>query len=268
MSKIRISETKNSENVQRFINGFKLLLGSKNPYQVWSDLMLMFATSLQNSCTRFYLESKNKTLINTWNAREEQYLKTIKQYSAKEQRIITQMFALLTMEYQDNPYQDLLGNIYMQLEIANKNAGQFFTPYNISQMSAKVTINKPMLSKQVHDKGYVSVNDPSVGAGGMLIAAAEVCSNLFKKLNYKNHVYFVGQDIDITCCHMSYIQISLLGLAGYIIHANTLTTPVVDYFKDNSLIWTTPYYNMDIWQGRILSHRLGMLMQERNVDNV
>ena len=58
MSKIRISETKNSENVQRFINGFKLLLSSKNPYQVWSDLMLMFATSLQNSCTRFYLEGR------------------------------------------------------------------------------------------------------------------------------------------------------------------------------------------------------------------
>lgn len=49
MSKIRISETKNSE----------------------SDLMLMFATSLQNSCTGFYLDSKNKTLINTWNARKE-----------------------------------------------------------------------------------------------------------------------------------------------------------------------------------------------------
>ena len=196
MSKIRISETKNSENIQRFINGFKLLLSSKNPYQ------------------------------------------------------------------------DLLGNIYMQLEISNKNAGQFFTPYNISQASAKVAISKPMLSKQVHDKGYVSVNDPSVGAGGMLIAAAEICNDLFKRLNYKNHVYFVGQDIDITCCHMSYIQISLLGLAGYIIHANTLTTPVVDYFKDNSLIWTTPYYNMDIWQGRILFHKLGMLMQERKVDNV
>lgn len=268
MSKIKISNTKNSEYVQRFINGFKLLLTNKNPYKLWDDLTTIFAIALQNGCTRFYLDSKNKILVDTWNAREEQYLKIINQYNKKEQKIITQMFALLTMEYSKRPYQDLLGNIYMQLEISNKNAGQFFTPYNVSQMSAKVTMDKPKIAKQVHKKGYVNINDSSAGAGGMLIAAAEQCNELFKKLDYRNHVYFVAQDIDITCCHMAYVQLSLLGLAGFVICANTLTNPTVDYFKDNSLIWTTPYYNMDIWQGRILSHNLGMLMEERKINNV
>lgn len=38
MSKIKISDVKNSERVQRFINGFKLLLTNKNPYKLWDDL--------------------------------------------------------------------------------------------------------------------------------------------------------------------------------------------------------------------------------------
>lgn len=252
---------KNKENKnykERFKKGFEILLYGRNPYEVWSDIIELFAITLQNNCTLHY--KQNDMLKNVWEDRENTYLKIIKKYNKKEQKIITQMFALLVMEYEKNPNQDLLGEMYMLLGVSNSKAGQFFTPYNLCQCMSEITIDKKMIAKTVHKKGYVSINDCACGAGATLISAASQCDNLFKKLNYKNHVYFVGQDVDLRCVQMCYIQLSLLGLAGYVIHANTLTTPTVDFWKDNANIWITPYYNMDVWQGRILFHNANMLL--------
>jgi hypothetical protein len=262
-----MAKNKNAENKnykQRFQNGFNILTRSKSPYKVWSDLMLLYATCLQNSCTQHYLKSGNEKLISVWNNREQQYINTITAYTEKEQKIIMQMFVLLIWEYELYPYQDLLGSIYMSLGIQNKNQGQFFTPYDLCKLSANVTIDKKTMSKAVKEKGYASICDPTVGGGAMLIASAERCNKIFNKLQYRNHVCFVGQDLDATCCHMCYIQLSLIGLAGYIVNANTLTTAKVDFYKDNEKIWITPYYNSDVWQGRILFHNLGMLMEGSN----
>lgn len=248
----------NESYIKRFENGFKILTRSRHYYTVWSDIISLFALSLVNNCTRHYL--LNDKLKDVWEEREKEYLKIINSYNEKEQKIIPQMFALLVMEYEERPYQDLLGSMYMLLGISNKDAGQFFTPYSLCQAMSEITINKKELKRGVKEKGYISINDPSVGGGATLISSAEICDNLFNRLNYKNHVLFVGQDIDVICCRMAYIQLSLLGLAGYILHGNTLTKPDFDFMEDNINIYPTPYYNMDLWQGRILAHRKGMLL--------
>ena len=259
---------KNKEsNAKIFENGFKKLCYTRSPYTVWENLMEMFATCLQNGCTRYYLETGNEILINTWNKREKRYNDLASKYSNEEIKLMAEMFAALTLELSENPYQDFLGKMYMNLEISNSDAGQFFTPFDVSKMCAEITADHKTLRDAVKEKGFASVCDPSVGAGGMLIAGAYKCSKEFHRLDYKNHVYFVGQDLDITCVHMCYIQLSLTGHAGYVLHGNTLTKPDFDYFKDNENIWTTPYYNSNIWQMRILFHGFGPLMEERKNKN-
>lgn len=252
-------KNKTNENyIKRFENGFEILTRSRHGYTVWSDIISLFALSIVNNCTRHYL--MNDKLKDVWEERENEYLRIINNYNEKEQKIIPQMFSLLVMEYEQNPYQDLLGSMYMLLGISNKDAGQFFTPFSVCQAMAQTTIDKQSLKRGVKERGYVSINDPSVGGAATLIASAEICDNLFNRLNYKNHVLFVGQDIDVICCRMAYIQLSLLGLAGYILHGNTLTKPEFDFMEDNINIYPTPYYNMDVWQGRILFHNKGMLL--------
>lgn len=255
---------KNKENKnykKRIEKGFIILTHARSQYEVWSDLMLLYANSLVNNCTLHYKE--HEKLKSIWEEREKQYIDTINKYNEKEQKIIVQMFSLLVLEYEQHPYQDLLGEIYMMLGISSKNNGQFFTPFNVCDCMSELTFDKKTVAKTVHEKGYVSINDPSCGGGATLISSAKQCDILFKKLNYKNHVLFVGQDIDLTCVRMCYIQLSLLGLAGYVLHGNTLTKPEFDFFKDNKYIYPTPYYNMDVWQGRIMAHGLDMLMEEK-----
>lgn len=82
---------------------------------------------------------------------------------------------------------------------------------------------------------------------------------MFKKYNYQNHVYFVGQDIDITCVHMCYIQLSLHGLAGYVIHDNSLIKPEPVLPEDIEKIWFTPVWFNDVWSMRRLFHNQDIL---------
>ena len=68
-------------------------------------------------------------------------------------------------------------------------------------------------------------------------------------LNYQNHVLVVAQDIDKTVALMCYIQLSLLGVAGYVKVGNSLTEPMTD--NDNKEnYWYTPMYFSPVWTMR------------------
>lgn len=259
MSK-NIAVRNTSNNVQRFINGFRKLSAQRNNYQTWDDVISLFAITLANQSSLWYKDDKKLKAV--WEERENEYLRIINKYDKKEQRLFPQMFALLVDEFAENPEQDLLGSIYMQLEIGSKNLGQFFTPYDICKMMSSITFDKKSIAKQVHTKGYVSINDCACGGGATLIAAAAECSRLFKKLNYQNHCFFVAQDIDKTSALMCYIQLSLIGVAGYVVIGNTLTDPYAskifnDYPQD---VFFTPVYFDSVWTMRRLFHGLDIMM--------
>ena len=250
-------ETDDKNYKKRFEKGFKLLCGSKSTYQVWSDCMALFAITLANQST--LPMTKSEQFKEVWCKREKEYLRIINNYSKKEQKLFPQMFALIVEELEERPNQDLLGELYMMLQISNKNAGQFFTPYDICEMMSKLTFDRKELGKTVHKKGYANVYDCACGAGATLISASEQCKEMFKKYNYQNHVYFVGQDIDIICVHMCYIQLSLHGLAGYVIHDNSLIKPEPKLPEDLEKIWFTPMWFTDVWTMRRFFHNQDIL---------
>ena len=137
------SENKNYK--KRFEKGFKLLCSSKSPYQVWSDCMALFAITLANQSI---LPMTNlEQFKEIWDKREKEYLRIINNYSKKEQKLFPQMFALIVEELEERPNQDLLGELYMMLQIHNKNAGQFFTPYSVCEAMSKLTFDRKELGK-------------------------------------------------------------------------------------------------------------------------
>ena len=256
-----MSENKNYK--KRFEKGFKLLCDSKSPYQVWSDCMALYAITLANQS--ILQMTKLEQFKEIWDKREKEYLRIINSYSKKEQKLFPQMFALLVMELEARPNQDLLGQLYMNLGIMNKNIGQFFTPYDVCEVMSKCAFDRKELGKTVHKKGYASVYDCACGAGATLISASEQCKEMFRKYNYQNHVYFVGQDLDETCVHMCYLQLSLHGLAGYVICDNTLIKPEPELPKDLNKIWFTPIWFNNVWTMRRLFHNQDILGRTLNV---
>ena len=84
-------------------------------------------------------------------------------------------------------------------------------------------------------------------------------------LNYQNHILIEAQDIDFTAAMMCYIQLSLLGVAGYIKVGNTITEPIsLSDTLEN--YWFTPMYFSEIWHTRRLINKALNLFQEPNLE--
>ena len=148
----------------------------------------------------------------------------------------------------------------MELELGNHWKGQFFTPYCVCKMMSEITVED--VDRQIEEKGYISICDPACGAGATLIAAVNSMRNA--KHNFQNHVLFVGQDIDRIVGMMCYIQLSLLGCAGYICIGNTITNPLVGHVlfpqeMEGQELWITPMFQSNVWAWRRLFHSLGSL---------
>ena len=200
------------ETKKEFLKIFNEMCYNRSAWQVWADLMSVIACSLSNAV------DKREEM---WAAREKEYEECIKRLGGVEKP--AKCFAAVTMALEENPNQDFLGELYMTLNLGNHWKGQFFTPYHICEFMSKLTIGEGT-SEQIEKQGFIVVNDCACGAGATLIAAA----NTFKErgINYQREVLFVAQDIDRVVGMMCYIQLSLLGCAGYVVIANTLTNPI------------------------------------------
>ena len=114
-------------------------------------------------------------------------------------------------------------------DLGNDHAGQFFTPYHICEMMAKIIVSgdEDLIRQEVKKRGYVSLCDPCIGGGAMMIGGAQALYGL--GINYQQDAVFIGQDIDPTVAMMAYIQLSLLGCPGYVVVGNSLTEPMTGH---------------------------------------
>lgn len=178
--------------------------------------------------------------------REALYLEIIKKYNKQDQELFPELAAQTVLALEENPEQDFLGSIFMSLNLGNEHNGQIFTPYHVCELMAEMTMDDTV--KKVEQDGYISINDPCCGAGATLIAGIHTARKQLEKvnLNYQNHLLVVAQDIDETVALMCYIQLSLLGVAGYVKVGNSLTEPMTD--NDNKEnYWFTPMYYSNVW---------------------
>ena len=239
-----------NEDQKEIVKIFNDLQGRHNLWQLWADFVVLMACAISNAVDMAHRD-----------AREESYRKIASGYSQKELDAFAQIFALLVNAYERDSNQDLLGELYMALGLGNDSGGQFFTPYDVCRAMAEMMFGD--VPAKIEKKGWVSVNDPAVGAGALLIAFANVC--LIKHINYQQHVLFVAQDIDYVTACMCYIQLSLLGCAGYVYVGNTITDPCTA-LDGNALIpaqpekcWFTPMYFHQTWHFRRLIWQMQLL---------
>lgn len=233
-----------SEPRKEFLKVFRQLAYRHNRGTVWNDFILMFSCALSNPVDKEHFDE-----------RESLYLQTIKRYNKQEQPLFSELAAHVVMALEQNPEQDFLGSIFMELNLGSEHKGQFFTPYHVCVLMAETTLEDVV--QRVQKDGYISICDPCCGAGANLIAGVNAAKKKLEKegLNFQNHILIAGQDIDMTVGLMCYIQLSLLGMAGYIKIGNTLTDPIAeDDSKEN--YWFTPMYFSKVWTMRRLFRRL------------
>lgn len=186
----------------------KSIASKYSEYEVFSDWIKCSAISMDNSLNFFHDK--------VWQDRENAYIDTMKKYTLEERTHFINMLALLTETFEDY-VSDVLGEIYMEAGMGSKAAGQFFTPFHLSEMVASLADVKP------GEDGIYHVNEPSTGGGGMIIAYAKVLKD--KGINYQKCMDVIAQDLDWKGVYMTYLQCSLLGIPAIVVQGNSLLEP-------------------------------------------
>lgn len=201
------------------VNMINKISGKYSAYEVFSDWIRLCALSINNSLC-FLHDS-------VWEERERLYLDTAAKYSRDEMMMFTEMlsYLLVTLE---KPH-DALGEIYMMSGMGSKAAGQFFTPYHLSRLTAEVALES-------YNGGKIVLNEPSCGGGGMIIAAASILKE--KGINYQKNLDVVAQDLDLKAVYMCYIQLSFLGIKGTVVQGNTLEMTGLHGYPKNKIFHT------------------------------
>lgn len=202
--------------------------GRRRLDQVFRDWCELTALSFRNSIERRDAE-----------VREARYLEVAGNYDREELDRFARLTAEVALEL-ERQLSDVLGKLYMGLELGNSGIGQFFTPYDVSKLMAQMTAAP--LVQALDDADFVRVHEPSSGSGGMIIALAEVLRD--GGINYQRRIHVEAQDIERTAVHMSYIQLSLLHVPALVIHGNTLTQERFD-------VWPTPAHVLGGWTARL-----------------
>lgn len=170
-----------------------------------------------------------------YDERERRYLEIIKHYAPAEQNLIADLFAQIfalcsSVTYDNGVFDDYLGELFMKCNQGNDKTGQFFTPYNVSKMMAKMTVT----DSGIKQDEIITINDCCCGGGGLLIAALDVLKNDYG-VNYARNCFIDAGDVDMRCVHMTYLALSLAGVPAIVKHQDALT-------RELWSVWRTPAF--------------------------
>ncbi len=113
--------------------------------------------------------------------------------------------------------RELLGEIYETWELQNKYSGQFFTPWSVCDLMAR--LSGPPAAGQ-------SISDPCSGSGRILIATCKITP-----ARDLDTITFVAQDVDETCVMMTALNFTFFNLNGYVFLGNSLGVKVHRAFQ-------------------------------------
>lgn len=204
-------------------NIIQSMSGRYAPYNIFSDWIEMCALSIQNAVTMIH----NKI----WQDRERTYCDIARKYKEAELEKFAQMFVLLGNALTED-LTDVLGEIYMEMGMGSKYTGQFFTPFHVSELCARMGIN--LANSEEMTK--ISLNEPSCGGGGMIIAACKILKD--KGINYQKRLDVVAQDLDWKGVYMTYLQLSLIGCKAIVVQGDTLMDPYTKKYPEGRIMRT------------------------------
>ena len=231
-----MAKIKTKPEYRGIVKMFDELTGSRSIWQVFNDCIEMYAYAIQN---QFVGEKKYK-------ANECLYKKTAEKYNEREMQTVVEIFGTVVEMLEKNPFRDLLGDLYMQLDMGSDALGQFFTPYHLSRLVAEMAFNVDEVKSIIAEQGYITVNEPTVGGGANIIAFCECLYN--HHINYQNQCVIIAQDLSRTTALMCYVVLSLIGCSAVIKIGDTLADPFTNYYaevKKGAELWTTPMFHIN-----------------------
>lgn len=213
---------------------------AKNDANLNETLSKVF-NNIENSAKGTESEDDLKGLFDDIDVNSNKLGATVTKRNELLTKIIEAIGGLKLGDYQDNT-NDLFGDAYeflmtMYASNAGKSGGEFFTPQEVSELLAEITV----VGKRQVNKVY----DPACGSGSMLLKFAKVLG----KENVRQG--FFGQEINITTYNLCRINMFLHDInfeKFNISHGDTLTDPKHWDDEPFDCIVSNPPYSIN-WEG-------------------
>ena len=138
-------------------------------------------------------------------------------YSPAEKEMLEALIRLLPQVLQEDP-RDFLGECVMSLELGNSAMGQYFTPGSLA--SLKYELLKQDYTSEIQKHGFIILQEPAVGSGGLIIKMANGLADA--GFNLSAALFVSCADNDAFAADMAFIQLSLLGIAAEVRTGDTL----------------------------------------------
>lgn len=222
---------------QLFKEVVKLLranVGRRGMYDVFTDFVEIFALALRNSVSPLIHNDETG-----FAEREESFELVKRHYTDTEMNRFAEAFAHVTRIMELEPC-DVLGRLYMQLEISDASMGQFYTPYDVAKLMAEMQVGD--LEQHFDTKPFVTVYEPACGAGAMLVAISQALKS--RGINFQERMHVTCEDLSLVAVHMVYIHLTLLHIPAIVHRRNTLT-------METFFTWPTPAHVLGLWGYRL-----------------
>jgi hypothetical protein len=157
------------------------------------------------------------------DALEQRYMNVVARYAADDIRAMPELLALTQLAVNSGGC-DFLGSLATELELLDSSLGQFITPYEVSRLMAEMTLMDA--GAVIAERGFITLQEPASGAGGMVLAAADVL--LAKGFDPSSTLYVEAADVASLCFKMTYLQLAARGIPATVFHRNTLSLKEFD----------------------------------------
>ena len=88
------------------------------------------------------------------------YRQCLDRYTHEQGAEFGRLLGLYVDAVEEQPFYDILGDIFMRLDVNSVKAGQFFTPWSVAEMMARMQFCRDDFERTVQEKGVVTVCDP------------------------------------------------------------------------------------------------------------
>ena len=208
-----------------------------------NEILEQVFKNIETSAQGTESESDMKGLFDDIDVNSNKLGATVEKRNERLGKLLNEIGDLELDNYSDNSI-DLFGDAYeylmtMYAKNAGKSGGEFFTPQEVSELLARITV--------VGKKEVNKVYDPACGSGSLLLKFDKVLG----KGNVRNG--FFGQEINLTTYNLCRINMFLHDI-NYekfdIAHGDTLTNPAHQHWDEEPFeaIVSNPPYSIK-WEG-------------------
>lgn len=202
--------------------------GARRISEVFEDFVELMAIALVN-----------RIRMPAWDEREADYLTIAARYDGAALDRFAEAFAAVHLSMQEQP-RDVLGELYMSLDLGNSSLGQFFTPWSVARLIAGM--QAPEIARGLEDREFVTVYEPACGGGVMLVALIDALTEA--GVDVRGRIHFTAEDLAGVSMRMTYVNLSMLDVAAVVSRTDSLT-------RETFTTWPTLRHVADNWSARV-----------------